>query len=141
MAAACSTTSRPRNTSPSASGRVLPCSAVRMWASSLMFSRSSCWDLRKRRARVPIGVSRQVLKASLAAATAAFTSPVVANGPWASTSWVAGLITSCQWEVADSTNWPSISMRIRGAATVMTTIPRGAKDAWHYSQHPPRFPG
>lgn len=76
-----------------------------------------------------------------AGSDAASTSPVVANGTLASTSWVAGLITSCQWEVADSTNWPSISMRIRGAATVMTTIPRGAKDAWHYSHHPSRFPG
>ncbi|MNY46854.1 hypothetical protein D3C86_1820740 [compost metagenome] len=74
MLAACSTTSRPRNTSPSASGRVLPCSAVRIAASSFMFSRISCWYLRKMRARAPIGVLRQVLKAALALATAAFIS-------------------------------------------------------------------
>ncbi|MDT4814248.1 hypothetical protein FQZ97_472480 [compost metagenome] len=109
MLAACSTTSRPRKMSPSASGRVLPCSAVRMAASSFMFSRISCWYLRKMRARAPIGVLRQVLKASLALATAAFISSSVAKGTRARTSWVAGLTTSRHWLVRDSTSWPPIS--------------------------------
>ncbi|MOA20654.1 hypothetical protein D3C78_1411090 [compost metagenome] len=106
MLAACSTTSRPRNTSPSASGRVLPCSAVSRAASSLMFSRISCWYLRKTRERVPIGVLRQVLKACLALATAAFISSAVAKGTRARTSWVAGLTTSRHWVLRDSTNSP-----------------------------------
>ncbi|MCY1186064.1 hypothetical protein D9M73_268990 [compost metagenome] len=86
MLAACSTTSRPRNTSPSASGKVLPCSAVSRAASSLMFSRISCWYLRKIRARAPMGVLRHVLKACLALATAASISSAVAKGTRARTS-------------------------------------------------------
>jgi hypothetical protein len=39
---------------------------------------------------------------------------------------VAGLTTFCQCELADSMNWPSINMRIRGAATVMDN-PDGSK--------------
>ncbi|MNN49018.1 hypothetical protein D3C81_1635220 [compost metagenome] len=86
MAEACSTTSRPRKISPSASGRVLPCSAVSSAASSFMFSRISCWYLRKIRARVPIGVFFQVLKAFFALATAASISSWVAKGTRARTS-------------------------------------------------------
>jgi hypothetical protein len=52
--------------------QVLPCSAVRIAASSFMFSRISCWYFRKMRARAPIGVLRQVLNASFGRATAAF---------------------------------------------------------------------
>ncbi|MNJ69741.1 hypothetical protein D3C77_661270 [compost metagenome] len=73
-----------------------------------MCSRISCWYLRKIRARAPIGVLRQVLKASLALATAAFISASVAKGTRASTSCVAGLTTSRQWLVDDSTSLPPI---------------------------------
>jgi len=65
---------------------------------------------------VPIGVLRQVLKASLAAATAASTSAVVANGTRASTSCVAGLTTSRHSVVRDSTNSPSIKSFTVGTA-------------------------
>src|SRR5690554_2463837 len=58
------------------------------------------------RARAPIGVLRQVLKASLALATAALISSGVAKGTRARTSWVAGLITSRHWSVLDSMNSP-----------------------------------
>src|SRR5690606_30922182 len=58
------------------------------------------------RARAPIGVLRQVLKASLALATAALISSGVAKGTRARTSWVAGLITSRDWSVLDSMNSP-----------------------------------
>ncbi len=94
MLAACSTTSSPRNTSPSASASVLPCSAVRRAASSFMFSRINCWYFRKMRARAPMGVLRQILNAFAAAATAASTSSAVASGTRASTACVAGLTTS-----------------------------------------------
>src|SRR5690554_2166833 len=80
-----------------------------MAASSFMFSRISCWYLRKMRARAPIGVLRQVLKACLAPATAALISSGVAKGTRANTSWVAGLITSRHCSVFDSMNSPLIN--------------------------------
>ncbi|SOO19064.1 exported hypothetical protein [Xanthomonas citri pv. fuscans] len=122
IAAACSTTSRPRNTSPSASARVLPCSALSSAASSGMFSRISCWYLRKIRARAPTGVLRQVAKARLAAATAASTSAVVANGTWANTDWSAGLTTSCHCVLADTTNSPSINRETRGTDSLIAGL-------------------
>ncbi|MOA29958.1 hypothetical protein D3C78_1510060 [compost metagenome] len=109
MEAACSTTSRPRKISPSASAMVLPCSALRVWAMRLLCSRINACSLSMMRMRAPIGVSRQVLKARSAAATAASTSSAVANGTRASTCWVAGLTMSRHSVVFDSTHWPSIS--------------------------------
>ncbi|MNZ93811.1 hypothetical protein D3C78_1128990 [compost metagenome] len=108
--------------SPSASGRVLPCSAVSSAASSFMFSRISCWYLRKIRARVPIGVFFQVLKAFLALATAVSISAWVAKGTRARTSWVAGLITSRHSEVVDSTSLPSISSLTVAVAAVACVV-------------------
>src|SRR5471030_238777 len=122
MLAACSTTSRPRKMSPSASSRVLPCSAVSVAASSAMFSRISCWYLRKMRARAPIGVLRQVLKARWPAETACATSSTVANGTRASTSWVAGLTTSRQTVVRDSTHSPLISKGTVGIVVVIVGL-------------------
>jgi hypothetical protein len=72
--------------------------------------RINSWNLKNSRALVEIGVFFQVLKASVAAATAASISSAVENGTSASTSWVAGLVTSSQWEVAESINWPLISI-------------------------------
>ncbi|MCY1440024.1 hypothetical protein D9M71_562810 [compost metagenome] len=90
-----------------------------------MFSRISCWYLRKIRARAPIGVFFQVLKAFLALATAASISAWVAKGTRARTSWVAGLITSRHSLVVDSTSLPSISSltvaTAAGACMVMWT--------------------
>src|ERR1700761_8110876 len=67
------------------------------------------------RARTPIGVRRQVRKASLAAATAAFSSWGVANATRASTSWVAGLMTSRHSVVLESTQSPPMSILTVGA--------------------------
>jgi len=61
------------------------------------------------RARAPIGVLRQVLKAFWPLATARSISSAVAKGTRARTSWVAGLTTSRQSWVVDSINSPSIS--------------------------------
>ena len=109
MPEACSTTSRPRNTSPLASARVLPCSSVSMAASSSMLSRISCWYFKKMRERVLIGVLRQVLNASAAAATAWLISSGVVWGTLAITCWVAGLLRSIHCSVVDSTNSPLMS--------------------------------
>ncbi len=57
----CSTTSRPRKTSPSASASVLPCSWVRHSASFFMSRRMSSWSLSITRTRVPTEALRQVL--------------------------------------------------------------------------------
>jgi hypothetical protein len=73
-----------------------------------MFSRMSCCSFRKMRARAPMGVLRQVLKASLAEATAASSSACVAKGTRASTCWVAGLTMSRHSVVLDSTSLPPI---------------------------------
>ena len=91
MPQANSTMSMPRSTSPRASVKTLPCSAVMARASS-----SLCWlsRFRKRfisRARRMGGVSAQAGKAALAAATAAPTSSPVASDTLPLTSPVAGL--------------------------------------------------
>ena len=101
MEQACSTTSRPRATSPSASGRVLPCSRVISWASSAVFSRIRCCSLSMMRMRAPSELLRQVWKAWCALATASSTSSRVAKGTRATTSCVAGLVTSRHWLVLD----------------------------------------
>jgi hypothetical protein len=81
----------PRVTSPWASVKTLPCSAVIMAASV-----SRCWFSRARnlfstRARRIGGVSAQAGKAAAAAATAAFTSSALASCTWQLTAPVAGL--------------------------------------------------
>src|SRR5476649_1757332 len=95
---------------------------VRVAARSAMFSRISCCNFRKIRARAPIGVLRQVLKARWAAAMAALTSSGVANGTLASTSWVAGLTTSRQTVVRDSTHSPLISKGTVGIVVVIVGL-------------------
>ena len=126
MFAACSTTSKPRNTSPSASAKVLPCSAVRIAANSFMFSRISCWYFRKIRARVPIGVKRHVLKAAFADATAALISSSVANGTRAKTCCVAGFTTSRHTVVFDSTNLPLMRSLTVGIGVVIVNFLRSS---------------
>ena len=106
---ACSTTSRPRKTSPSASGKVLPCSAVRQAANFFMSRRISSCSFSMIRARAPIGVFFQVLNACAAPSIAALISSWVANGTRARTSCVAGFTTSFQTWVFDSTNLPLIN--------------------------------
>ena len=90
----------PRATSPAASASTLPCSAVSSRASS-----SVCVSTRFRKAyisfvRTASEVRRQPLNASLAAATAASTSAVLARPTAAVCSPVAGLKTA--WVLPDS---------------------------------------
>ena len=106
---ACSTTSRPRNTSPSASAMVLPCSALKVCAMRPICSLTRACSFSMMRARAASGVFFQVLNAVLAQATAASISASVANGTCAKTSWVAGLITSCHSVVLESTKVPLMS--------------------------------
>ncbi|MNT20085.1 hypothetical protein D3C72_1553800 [compost metagenome] len=86
-----------------------------------MFSRISCCSFKKIRARAPIGVLRQVLKARWAEAMAALTSSGVANGTLARTSCVAGLTTSRQTVVWDSTHSPLIKRGTVGIAFCVVT--------------------
>ena len=106
---ACSTTSRPRWISPSASAKVLPCSAVNTCAISFMLARIKSCSLSMMRIRAWIGVWRHEAKASCAAWIAASTSSTVAKGTRPITSWVAGLTMSCHSCVLDSRNCPLIS--------------------------------
>src|SRR5258708_288808 len=117
MEQACSTTSRPRKMSPSASGSVLPCSAVSRAAIFFMARRISSWSLSMMRARWAIGTLRQVLKASAAALTASPTSFASHIGTRASTFCVAGFTTSRHAFALDSTNWPLISSLTLGTAS------------------------
>ncbi len=106
MPQANSTMSMPRLTSPCASVKTLPCSAVMAWASS-----SLCWlsSSRKRnitRARRSGGVSAHLGKAAWAAATAASTSAREARATRPVTWPVAGLVTSCSRPLAPAVRWP-----------------------------------
>ena len=86
-----SITSSPRVTSPIASERTLPCSAVRIRATS---SRRSCRSSRIANissARFASEVARQAGNAAFAAATAAPTSSAVARSTSAACSPSAGL--------------------------------------------------
>ncbi len=94
-----------------------------------MFSRISCWYLRKILARVPIDALRQVLNALPAAATAAFSSSAVASGTRARTSCVAGLRTSRHWVVRDSTSLPSISNGTVGIFWAGMSVSCGSRDS------------
>ena len=67
----CSTTSRPRKTSPAASARVFPCSVVMLAARSSMLSRIRAWNLSITRALLGTETSFHVENASFAAAVAA----------------------------------------------------------------------
>ena len=105
---ACSTTSKPRLISPSASDNVLPCSLVINSANGAMLSLMSCWNFSMMRMRLDSETLRQVLKAFLAEATAISNSCCVAKCTVATTSCVAGLITSRHSEDLDSNGLPSM---------------------------------
>ena len=89
-----STTSRPRVTSPSASERTLPCSAVMIAAICSLRSFSSSRKLKITAIRRASDMFRQPSNASLALATAASTSAWSASATRPLTSPVAGLNTS-----------------------------------------------
>ena len=91
-----STTSRPRCTSPAASGRVFPCSRLSASASLSMsrFSRSTNFiSTRARRCGL---TAAQAGCAAAANSTARATSSVEASGTFACTSPVAGFMTSAK---------------------------------------------
>ena len=89
-----STTSSPRAISPLASSNVLPCCDEISRASSSRLARTRSRKLNMTCARLAAGVADQLGNAALAAATAAFTSSVLASGTDV-TGWpVAGLKTS-----------------------------------------------
>mmetsp|Transcript_18877 Transcript_18877/g.47033 ORF Transcript_18877/g.47033 Transcript_18877/m.47033 type:complete len:229 (-) Transcript_18877:85-771(-) len=110
MPHACSTTSRPRNTSPLASASVLPCSSVMMAASGSMWSRMSCWYLSMTRERVVMGVLRHLPNAVLQLATASLSSALVHTGTSDTSSCVAGLSTSTKRVDAEGRSLPSMSI-------------------------------
>ena len=82
-------------TSPCASEKTLPCSAVIIAASWSLWRFISSRNLFSTRARRIGGVSAQAGKASSAAATAAATSRSPPRCTWRATAPVAGLVTGC----------------------------------------------
>ena len=93
MLVANSITSSPRLTSPRASGRVLPCSAVSSLARSSWCRSTSSLKAKRIFCRLLSEVSRHPGNASRAASTAQSTSPAVANDTSAAIRPVAGLYT------------------------------------------------
>ena len=89
-----SITSSPRVTSPRASSSTLPCSRVISAASSSLWEATSSRNANITWARRVSDVAPQPRAASVAAATARSTSSAVANGTRATTSPVAGSVTS-----------------------------------------------
>mmetsp|Transcript_597 Transcript_597/g.2120 ORF Transcript_597/g.2120 Transcript_597/m.2120 type:complete len:277 (+) Transcript_597:1909-2739(+) len=126
MPQACSTTSSPRNTSPFASCKVLPCSAVMIAASSSMLSRMACCNLNITRARFEGVTSFHVSNAFLELATARSKSSRVQRGTLARISWVAGLTTSAVRPLTESTNLPSIKFFRTGGPADMSLDPSRA---------------
>ena len=107
-----SITSSPRVTSPIASESTLPCSAVRILATS---SRRSCTSSRIRKsssARLASEVARQAGNAAFAAATAAPTSSVVARSTSPDCCPSAGLKTGPLRPDVPSTGLPPIQWLI-----------------------------
>src|SRR5262245_25034128 len=84
----------PRWTSPIASRNTLPCSSLITVASAFWLRSTSSRNRVRTRARRTGGVVRHVGNAAVAAATAASTSAVFANGTTRTTLPVAGLVTS-----------------------------------------------
>ena len=99
MAVAASTISMARPTSARASGKVLPISRVTARAISSWWASSTWRKPNSQRARSIVERLRQAGKAARAAATAASTSSAPDSGTRASTSPVAGLVTS-SWSPA-----------------------------------------
>ena len=93
MPQANSTTSRPRETSPSASETTLPCSAVMISASSCLRALSSSRKLNRIAVRLANDVSRHAGKAAAAESITARASSTVANATVPVTTPVAGLVT------------------------------------------------
>src|SRR4051812_2934399 len=108
MPQANSTTSWPRVTSPRASSRTLPCSAVMIAASSPLRALSSSRKANSTWLRTVREVSRHAGKAALAAATAASTSSTPARATSPVTWPVAGSVTDAVRPLLPSRRAPSI---------------------------------
>ena len=91
-----STTSRPRCTSPAASGRVLPCSRLSASASLSMSRLSRSTNFISTRARRCGLVAAHLGWAAVAYSTALRSSSPLASGHFACTSPVAGFMTSAK---------------------------------------------
>ena len=118
MPQANSTTSWPRATSPRASLRTLPCSAVINSASSPARASSSSRNRNNTRARRASEVSRQAGNAALAAATAASTSAGAANDSRAVAAPVAGSVTSDDRPLPPSYSPPATQCGSTGTVAV-----------------------
>ena len=106
IAVAASVDSMPRSTSPRASASVLPMSSVTSRAISSCRSQSASRSAITARARFCGGVARQAGNASCAARTAASTSDAALRGTRATTSPVAGLMSSSSSTPPASTHSP-----------------------------------
>ena len=91
-----STTSRPRDTSPSASETTLPCSAVMISASSCLRALSSSRNANMMDVRLASEVSRQAGNASAAARMPARVCSADASATFPLVTPVAGLTTSAK---------------------------------------------
>lgn len=105
----------PRNTSPSASINVFPCSFVMFSAKSFMLERMICANLNMTCCRVKMDVWLHVLNAALDDSTAASISLCVDFGTRVTIWLVAGSCKSTHSLVFDSTNFPSIKSLVIGA--------------------------
>ena len=124
-----STTSRPRCTSPLASSKVFPCSAVIAMASASVLRSIQSLNANNTRARLIGGVAAHAGKAFAALSTARLTSPADDNTTSRATAPVAGLNTAATRPEADPTKAPSIQLPISDWAkkfsdAFMTTSPR-----------------
>ena len=108
MPQANSTMSMPRETSPWASVKTLPCSAVMAWAKASRCWFSSSRNLNITRARRSGGRADQAGKAAFAAATAAATSSALPSATRPVTAPLAGLVTSCARPDWVATRWPAM---------------------------------
>mmetsp|Transcript_21293 Transcript_21293/g.36560 ORF Transcript_21293/g.36560 Transcript_21293/m.36560 type:complete len:203 (+) Transcript_21293:1607-2215(+) len=117
MPHACSTTSRPRCTSPLASARVLPCSSVMDRARTSMFCLIRCCKLNMTRARAITGVSLQDSRADCAACTACSISSTGVSGRRDTTDWVAGLMMSKCCLALEVTRAPPMKSFVTGGGS------------------------
>src|SRR3954452_4231653 len=110
-----STTSTPRASSPLASERTLPCSAVMTRAMRSSFSSSSRRNRIRTRARRSAGVCAHFGNASRAIRTASSTSAALASATWPAASRVAGLNTGAVRPLLPEASLPAMKCLISSA--------------------------
>ncbi len=124
--------SMPRETSPCASVKTLPCSAVIIAASVSRCSFISARKLFSTRARRIGGMSPQAGCAALAAATATATSSAVASSTWRAASPVVGFHTGCARSPVPRTctpaiQWPTSVVWVKASGAPMAGLLRVGK--------------